>query len=106
MYCQKCGKKINDEADFCPNCGKMVEKNVDNSFPPKRKVIIKEDSTVGIVALCSAVCFNVIIGIILAIFGLVYYNGPINRRNCKIAIGVSIAYITISLFIFLIVRAY
>ena len=34
MYCEKCGKELNDRARFCDQCGAMVGKN--NSFVGNR----------------------------------------------------------------------
>jgi len=27
-YCKKCGTKLHEEADYCPNCGEPVEPEV------------------------------------------------------------------------------
>ena len=29
MFCEKCGTKLPDTADFCTNCGINIVKNVD-----------------------------------------------------------------------------
>ena len=31
MYCEKCGNKLNDGAEFCPNCGTPVQSNNKNN---------------------------------------------------------------------------
>ncbi len=36
MYCKNCGKEINDEARFCPYCGKDVEEKKVVAQPVRR----------------------------------------------------------------------
>ncbi|MBQ1340927.1 MAG: zinc-ribbon domain-containing protein [Erysipelotrichaceae bacterium] len=41
MYCYKCGKKIPDDAKFCPYCGAEVKK--------PDEVVVREDGKGGLV---------------------------------------------------------
>ena len=35
MYCQNCGRELNDNADVCLNCGKFVKENNQATTPTK-----------------------------------------------------------------------
>ena len=39
MYCNKCGKELNDNAQFCEHCGTKVikENNTETNAPIKRE---------------------------------------------------------------------
>ena len=37
MYCQKCGKEINNNASFCENCGNPLAQKNDNNKSEKYK---------------------------------------------------------------------
>jgi len=51
MYCQKCGKKLENDSQFCSNCGEKVEKEVKQSYCTHcgKKI----DSTINICPFCN-----------------------------------------------------
>lgn len=51
MFCKKCGAKLSDDAQFCPNCGKKVA-----SSPPKKRTAI-------IIGLIGVLILGVAVGI-------------------------------------------
>jgi len=62
MFCQICGKELNDNANFCDGCGqKVVSENISDSNEEE----IKKKSnrkTIGIVLAIVFVAFSLIIG--------------------------------------------
>ncbi len=31
MFCKECGCKLDDGSDFCPNCGKKIERSAERA---------------------------------------------------------------------------
>lgn len=103
MFCQNCGKEINNDSKFCPNCGQQVNNsNVNNSYysnvnynnngfvsQPK-----EETPAIGILAIVFSVLGGWV-GLVFSIIGLCIYKEERNKRNCKIGLGISIAAIVI-----------
>lgn len=102
MFCQYCGKEISNDTKFCPNCGQAVNGNNSNGYYQNtnsnnnsfQAVKSEENAAIGILA----IVFSVIggwIGLVFSIIGLCIYKEQKNRRNCKIALGISIAIVAI-----------
>ena len=110
MKCECCGKEMESNERFCPNCGANNENYVEpvkaevvegnqsqtpstNVYQQNTKIVYvqqnsqKESSALGV----CAIIFSILggwLGLILAIVGLSTYKEPDNRRNCKIALGI------------------
>ena len=89
MFCQKCGKEINDEAVVCVGCGCPVQnaKNtpVENSpsNPPR------ESNSTANCALIFAFLLP-IVGLIVGIVGACKYKTPSLKQRCITAIVISV----------------
>jgi len=83
-YCVHCGAEIFDDAVICVHCGRAV--------PNTR--IESENKALGILAIIFGVLQG-FVGLVLSIIGLSVYKEPINKNNCKIGLGLSIAYIVL-----------
>ena len=59
MYCQFCGKQVNDDADFCINCGRQL-----NGRPAAAKTVAENDSSSFGFAL---------LGFLIPLVGLILY---------------------------------
>lgn len=98
MYCQNCGKQLDDKAAVCINCGKYVEGSVDNP-------VVDADSPSFLVAL---LCFFVpVLGLILYV---VYKNShPKRARSAAkggiigLILTVIVTVLTIALYLGLII---
>lgn len=93
-FCSNCGAKIDKKAVVCPKCG----------CSQKRDYMEDKTSAVGI----AAIIFSILggwLGIVLSLFGLLfYYKGEgaeceKGRKNCKIALGIFIAWIVLYVII-------
>lgn len=89
MYCQHCGSQINDNAVVCPNCGCQVKELI--MQPVERPVI-------GYLALIFGILGGWI-GLLMGVIGLATYKEPKNRKNCKIGIGLFVAWIVVYVII-------
>lgn len=80
MFCQKCGKLIEDGQSFCPECGTPVgNAPTNNGAPTKNKNGGKKNGKkIAIISVCAAVL--VIAGILCAVFALGKKKGP-DRKN-------------------------
>lgn len=82
-FCVRCGAKIDAKAVVCPKCG----------CSQKRDYMEDKTSAVGIAAIIFAVLGGWL-GLILSLFGLLfYYTGDSEvdikgKKNCKIALGI------------------
>lgn len=85
-FCTKCGSKIAKDAVICPNCGCATEEQ-------------KESSALSVCALVFSVLGGWL-GLLLGIIGLVVNKNPKNRRRCKFAIGIFIAWIVLIVLFF------
>lgn len=61
MYCKYCGRKLDDDARFCPQCGAEVMKE-----KHKKKRVRK-------MVLCVVLCMDFLMGVVIA--GIKYYQG-------------------------------
>lgn len=80
MFCQKCGKLIEDGQSFCPECGTPVgNAKANNGAPTGNKNGGKKNGKkIAIISICAAVL--VIAGILCAVFALGKKKGP-DRKN-------------------------
>lgn len=90
MFCQKCGKEINDEAVVCVGCGCPVKplQSATTTTPSYPKPIPESSGNAT-----SAIVFAFlmpIVGLILGIIGACKYKNPILQNKCKGAIFISI----------------
>ncbi len=44
MYCQNCGHEVNDNADVCLNCGKILKQTSNDTTPIKKS---KDSGSIG-----------------------------------------------------------
>lgn len=94
MFCQKCGKNLDDKAIYCPNCGHATNKN--NTSEEIKKVF----DYFGIISIVLSI-FIPIAGLVLGIFGLNLSKDETNKK-CSI-VGIIIGSIRIVLNILLII---
>lgn len=93
-FCVRCGAKIDAKAVVCPKCG----------CSQKRDYMEDKTSAVGIAAIIFAVLGGWL-GLILSLFGLLfYYKGDTEvdlkgQKNCKIALGIIVAWVVIGILI-------
>lgn len=97
-FCSHCGAKIDKKAVVCPKCG----------CSQKRDYMEDKTSAVGIAAIIFAVLGGWL-GLILSLFGLLFYykdsDSPVSikgMKNCKIALGIVIAWVVLAVLIYLI----
>lgn len=87
MFCTKCGKKIQDDAKFCPYCGATVEPIADLSqqqvHERRQTTIIRPASPPPAPPKKSKKGFWGALVVILAILGLLYTIGSGNQQGKK-----------------------
>ena len=88
-YCGKCGAQLHDDAVVCTQCGCQTG-----------EIVSQESSGLGIAAIVFSV-FGGWLGLILSIIGLCVYKTKKNKKNCKIALGICIAWVVIWVIIFI-----
>lgn len=107
MFCQKCGKGIEDSAVVCPNCGCPVNgaapASVGNTNPAvqPQPYATEEGEKPGL-STC-AIAFAIlmpIVGLILGIIGTVKYKETKLKNRCIIAIPLSIVVWAVFAFIY------
>ena len=102
MFCSKCGKEIDDSAVVCIHCGCSVEKTQQPSYVPvtdaPSEVDTGEKPTLANCAMAFAFLMP-IIGLILGIVGIVKYKNEKYKKQCVVAIPVSIVVWIIVAFI-------
>ena len=90
MFCQKCGKEINDEAVICVGCGCPVK---GTEYDTKNEVKVdkpeRESSSTASTALIFAFLIP-IVGLIMGIVGATKYKSPVYRHRCISAIVISV----------------
>lgn len=108
MFCKKCGKEVENSAEFCKFCGTKV---VDETNEPKTRPTYQhseqrtiESSAIGILAIIFG-AFGGLLGLIFSIIGLSIYKEPQNRTNCKIGLGLFVGWIVIVIILALSTRA-
>ena len=99
-HCVRCGALIDEKAVVCPKCG----------CSQRRDYMVDKTSAVGIAAIIFAVLGGWL-GIVLSLFGLLfYYKGDTaadlnGRKNCKIALGIVVAWIALIVVYYIVVFA-
>lgn len=100
-YCSNCGKQLRDEEAFCSGCGNAVNAvpqqpiQAQQSFSAQQPVqfqqpmVEEEKKTLATCALAFAFLMPVV-GLILGIIGTVKYKSEKLKKQCIIAIPVSI----------------
>ena len=63
MYCHQCGKEVNEESKFCPNCGTQLTQTQKSYQPIQTNVVSSEDAPSMGFAILSF--FIPIVGLIL-----------------------------------------
>lgn len=90
MFCQKCGKEINDEAVICVGCGCPVKSNTNSvTTEPSVAKPERESSSTASTALIFAFLMP-IVGLIMGIVGAVKYKTTEYKHKCISAIVVSV----------------
>lgn len=88
MFCQKCGKQIDDDAVICIGCGCTVKKEGVKTYPDKR-VAAEND---GLAKSAFIMAFLIpIAGLIMGIIGETKYSNPEYKKKSTSAIFISIA---------------
>ncbi len=97
-YCQNCGAKIEENIEYCPFCGHPVREVVaqDNHSD--------ENTVYGILAIVFG-ALGGWLGLVFGIIGLSTYKDPKNRKNCKIGIGLFIAWVVLYIILVVVVVA-
>ena len=88
MFCQKCGKEINNDAVICVGCGCPVnQEKAAAIFTPQKPVRESKD-----LANCALIFAFVapIVGLILGIIGTCKYKTPSLKSKCTGSIFISI----------------
>lgn len=88
MFCQKCGKEINDDAVVCVGCGCSVQQKSSVSDNQSTKEAKESNSTANCALLFAFLL--PIVGIIMGIIGVCKYKTPKYKQRCITAIIVSI----------------
>lgn len=83
MYCENCGKEIEDQSDFCIYCGKVINKqDVDTSERYEEPLELNKPIKSGKKLFLIVVCLVVVLGIIL-IFANNYLINLSTNNNSK-----------------------
>ncbi len=88
-YCKFCSQEVNDDAVVCCRCGRQIE---------ELQSAGQEGGGMGI----ASIIFGALggwLGLLFGIIGLSTYKLPVNRRNCKIGIGLFVGWIVLYLII-------
>ena len=78
MYCSKCGQKNDKESKFCSKCGNNF---IDNSTNLSDDKLLNKIKVISIISIILSIFFP-LVGIVLAIIGLVY-NSKYKKENDK-----------------------
>lgn len=89
MYCKKCGKKLPDDAVFCPTCGTKVDNEPVKEQPEKRtlteqdkKMELQKDSLMaGKTEPSTSSMFLWIGGFIIMLIAIWFFYGWIDNRS-------------------------
>lgn len=74
MFCEKCGNKLPDTADFCTNCGTSTRKNINkNERIPDTEIMLRVKPTFdfGYMVLPSLIIYIVLILILAFVFAMI-----------------------------------
>ncbi|MGN0567831.1 MAG: zinc-ribbon domain-containing protein [Acutalibacteraceae bacterium] len=86
-FCEKCGREILDEAVVCPGCGCSINAANSSIAPAEAEKVEKP----GIARCALGFAFLIpILGIIFGIIGIAKYNDKKLKKQCIIAIPLSI----------------
>lgn len=96
MYCQNCGKELNDNADVCLNCGKLVRDNAQTTSEPIKPV--KDTGSVGWAFLGF---FFPLVGLILYLLwkGTAPLNASMAGKGALIGVILEVALTLVTVFI-------
>ena len=112
-YCKNCGVELQDNINFCPNCGtsQTTEEKIANEIDDQKEIIpendstdkvyvIPESSTLGIVSIIC--CFFIpALALCLGLAGMTTYKKKENRQLSKIALIISFVMVGITIIQFL-----
>ncbi len=82
MYCKHCGRKLDEDALFCPACGKTVEKDVAEEpvYTPEEPVYVAEEPTAAPKAK-SPVLPAILMGVFLLVWNFITVLLSLNLRT-------------------------
>jgi uncharacterized membrane protein YvbJ len=103
MFCSKCGNEISDQSVVCPNCGCATSNAVPTQQTQSTSAPVIEDGETKTLATCALVFSFLmpIVGLILGIIGTIKYKTESLKKQCIIAITISIVVWIIAAFIML-----
>lgn len=85
MFCEKCGKKLEDGVKFCPSCGNRVEipENQTDTVheQPEKSKKSRKKSKLPLVLI-------VVLAIILIVGGILYGTVGLNLQKDKLAVKI------------------
>ncbi|MBQ8896932.1 MAG: zinc-ribbon domain-containing protein [Clostridia bacterium] len=82
MYCKHCGRKLDEDARFCPACGKTVEKDAAEEpvYTPEEPVYVDEEPTAAPKAK-SPVLPAILMGVFLLVWNFITVLLNLNLRT-------------------------
>lgn len=98
MYCNRCGSELDENTNFCPNCGSPVNGTQPNFVNTKDK---DDGNVIAILAIVFSVIMP-LVGLIIALVCRKQYSDPNAQSKFKIAIIISSILLGISAFFVLI----
>ena len=112
MYCNKCGKEIDNSAVVCPFCGVPTTNyqgmgaapvNAYSQTPGNNQYRNQNESSSTATAAMVCAFLIPLLGIIFGAIGLSNYQDEALRKKCKTAIGISVSWIVLGAFAGLII---
>ncbi len=103
MYCNNCGRDIDNDSIYCPYCGS--EQSLNNTFYQNdrrydnRNVYKPESKVIPNLALIFGI-FGGVLGLVFAIIGLVTCKSSSSRVKCAIAIILFFVWLIVYFFVF------
>jgi uncharacterized membrane protein YvbJ len=103
MFCPKCGNEISDQSVVCPKCGCPTSNEVPVQQQASTSAPMLENGEKKSLATCALVFSFLmpIVGLILGIIGTIKYKTEKLKKQCIIAIPISIVVWIISAVIML-----
>ncbi|MFA5035995.1 MAG: zinc-ribbon domain-containing protein [Candidatus Izemoplasmatales bacterium] len=90
MFCQKCGKKLDENSSFCPECGARIEKSetvtYDDFDHPERHESFSSHKTNWVEPKYLTTCM--ILGVLSIIFSVLNYFGVYLTHMIGIVMGI------------------
>lgn len=93
-YCSNCGRAVNDNRDYCPDCGWELEKNYPTHNDKKKQT--NNVNAFAIIALLFSF-FTPLGGILFSIVGIIYAK---NNKNSGLVISIIALVISIIILMF------